>query len=65
MTLIQSSVTRAHHLQTLLPMREQEAQKPKPGETPNESVDKEKPEAKKRACDTLSEENPLICRGMD
>jgi len=46
-------------------MREQEAQKPKPGETPNESVDKEKPEAKKRACDTLSEENPLICRGMD
>jgi len=52
-------------LQPSLRMREQEAQKASPGKTPNESVDKEKPEDKKRASDTLTEENPLICRGMD
>ncbi|MBA3503313.1 MAG: hypothetical protein M4D80_00725 [Myxococcota bacterium] len=40
----------------------------KDAETSSESVEKPEPkkrEEKKRSYDTLSDENPLICRGID
>lgn len=49
-------------------MRDQDAAETKPAETRSESVEKPEPkkrEEKRRAHDTLSDENPLICRGID
>jgi hypothetical protein len=49
-------------------MREQEVQKTEATETANETVEHSEPkprEEKKRASDTLTDDNPLICRGID
>jgi hypothetical protein len=52
------------HLLGRMPAQEE----PKSVETRSESAHKPEPkkhEEKKRSHDTLSEENPLICRGID
>ena len=49
-------------------MREQDVQEPEVTETRRESSNQSQPAKRvpqKRVMDTLSDENPLICRGMD
>ena len=49
-------------------MRDQDAVETKPAETRNESAQKTEPkkrDEKRRTFDTLSEDNPFICRGID
>lgn len=59
---------RAHRLQPLAPMREQKGSQTQATETQDEKAtqgEETKREAKKAAADTLVDDNPFICRGID
>ncbi len=59
---------RAHRLQLFGPMREQDDTENEPKEKRTESTSQSEPpkrDPKKRVTDTLTDENPLIFRGLD